>query len=139
VRVLGAVLAVMAGLALFSFPLAHTTAGASRATSETPARLLVSADEYRLTLSRQRLVAGTAIVQLLNRGEDDHDLRLRPFVRTGRSPRRSVNVEVAAPGRLVERTVRLKPARYRLWCSLPGHRGLGMRGVLRVSRARSSR
>jgi hypothetical protein len=106
------------------------------AAAGTPARLLVSADEYRLTLSRQRLIAGPAIIQLLNRGEDDHDLRLRRIVRAGRSPRKVVQLDVAAPGKLVERVVSLRPARYRLWCSLPGHRKLGMRALLRVSSAR---
>jgi hypothetical protein len=105
------------------------------APAATPSRLLVSADEYRLTLSRERLAAGRAIVQLLNRGEDDHDLRLRRIV-SGRSPAEAVRLEVAAPGKLVERTVRLRRGRYRLWCSLPGHRRLGMRALLRVSRAR---
>jgi uncharacterized cupredoxin-like copper-binding protein len=33
-------------------------------------------------------------------------------------------------------TVRLSRGRYRLWCSLPGHRELGMRATLRVSRTR---
>ena len=37
----------------------------------------VSADEFRYSLSRQSIVAGPAIVQLVNFGEDEHDLRLR--------------------------------------------------------------
>jgi hypothetical protein len=106
------------------------------APAATTARLLVSPDEYRLMLSRERLVAGRAVVQLLNRGEDDHDLRIRRIVRSGRSPGRGVQVEVAAPGKIVERDVRFRPGRYRLWCSLPGHRRLGMRALLRVSSAR---
>jgi uncharacterized cupredoxin-like copper-binding protein len=32
--------------------------------------------------------------------------------------------------------VSLRPAQYRVWCSLPGHRKLGMRALLRVSSAR---
>jgi hypothetical protein len=101
--------------------------------SAAPSRLLVSAREWSLTLSRARIGAGRAIVQLHNRGEDDHDLRLR------RITRRSVPTArwaVTAPGDLSELALRLAPGRYRLWCSLPRHRALGMRATLRVSRAR---
>lgn len=124
--------AALVSASLVAIPLQMPTA----APAASPARLLVSADEYRLTLSRERLAAGRAIVQLLNRGEDDHDLRLRRIVDAGRSPGTAVELEAASPGKLVERVVRLRRGRYRLWCSLPGHRALGMRAVLRVSRAR---
>ena len=53
------------------------------------ARVQVVADEYTLALSRQRLRAGPALVELVNFGEDDHDLRLRrraPAARTLRIP-----------------------------------------------------
>ena len=43
----------------------------------------------------------------------------------GRSPRR-------CPARLGEWEGRLRRGRYRLWCTLEGHRALGMRAVLRV-------
>ena len=42
-----------------------------------PSRLLVEAREFNLVLSRPSVKAGDAIVQLANRGEDPHDLRLR--------------------------------------------------------------
>jgi hypothetical protein len=94
----------------------------------------VAADEYSFVLSRERIAAGRALVQLLNRGEDDHDLRLR---RISRRPDRPIaKWKVAGPGELTELTFRLSRGRYRLWCSLPGHRKLGMRATLRVNRAR---
>jgi hypothetical protein len=96
-----------------------------------PARLMVQADEYSLVLSRQSLVRGPALVQLLNRGEDPHDLRIQ---RVGGSSVSSVPETRA--GALVEARVRLRTGRYRLWCSLPGHRALGMRATLRIGRAR---
>ena len=42
-----------------------------------PARVQVGADEFSYALSRQSIKAGPAIVQLVNYGEDEHDLRLR--------------------------------------------------------------
>lgn len=104
---------------------------AAAARPSAPARLLVAASEFRFTLSRARIQRGRAIVQLLNRGEDDHDLRLRRV-----SSRRAVSTArwaVTRPGDLSQLSLRLSPGRYRLWCSLPSHRTLGMRTVLRVS------
>jgi uncharacterized cupredoxin-like copper-binding protein len=43
--------------------------------------------------------------------------------------------EIPAGG-LAEAKVSLRTGRYRLWCSLPGHRTLGMRAKLRVRRGR---
>jgi hypothetical protein len=76
----------------------------TRAPAAGPSRLMVSASEWDLMLSRGRLGPGPAIVQLPNRGEDDHDLRLkrisrRPGLRTARwrvTPRRDVG-GAAAP------------------------------------------
>lgn len=39
------------------------------------ARVQVVADEFSLTLSRQKVKAGPVLIQLVNFGEDDHDLR----------------------------------------------------------------
>lgn len=91
-------------------------------------RLLVTADEWSLGLSRGVIDPGRAIVQLYNRGEDAHDLRMR---RAGRS-RVTIGPETA-PGDVSEFTVGLRSgARYKLWCSLAGHKELGMRAKLRV-------
>ena len=92
-----------------------------------PARLLVEAREFNLTLSRGRIARGRAIVQLANRGEDPHDLRLS---RVGGGRRASI--DEVAPGEVGEWEGRLRRGRYRLVCTLEGHRALGMRAVLRV-------
>jgi hypothetical protein len=92
-----------------------------------PSRLLVESREFNLVLSRSSVRAGDAIVQLVNRGEDPHDLRLR---RVG--GRGGGTVAETLPGELGEWEGRLRRGRYRLWCTLEGHRDLGMRAVLRV-------
>lgn len=38
------------------------------------------------------------------------------------------------PGDITDTEFRIKPGRYRLWCSLPGHAKLGMKAKLRVLR-----
>jgi len=105
--------------------------GAATGEARAPSRLMVQADEYSLTLSRQSVLRGPAVIQLVNRGEDPHDLRLR---RIGGS--RAVSLAETRSGRLTQRDVRLLSGRYRLWCSLPGHAARGMRAQLRVRRAR---
>jgi hypothetical protein len=94
------------------------------------ARLQVVADEWSLVLSRSRLKAGPALVELVNMGEDDHDLRLRRVAPGART----IRIETALPGERGEVETRLAPGTYRLWCSLPDHAARGMRARLVVTR-----
>ena len=93
----------------------------------TPARLGVSAKEFRLVLSRPSVKAGPVEIELQNVGEDPHDLRLRRIGGT-----RTYGVRVTKPGGRSIAEFRLRPGRYRLWCSVAGHRAVGMQAVLRV-------
>jgi len=95
-----------------------------------PARLQVGADEFRYSLSRQSIKAGPAIVQLVNFGEDEHDLRLR---RVGGT--RTYRIGRVRPGALGELETRFAPGRFRLWCSLADHRRRGMSATLVVRRS----
>jgi hypothetical protein len=92
-----------------------------------PARALVSADEFTLTLSRPSIRRGPAIIQLVNGGEDDHDLALR---RAGGS--RTYRIGIVHPGAIGELDAPLRPGLFTLWCTLADHRGRGMRATLRV-------
>lgn len=94
-----------------------------------PARVQVGADEFRYTLSRQSIKAGPAIVQLVNYGEDEHDLRLR---RAGGT--RTYAIGKVRPGALGELETRFLPGRFMLWCSLADHRTRGMTATLIVRR-----
>jgi hypothetical protein len=92
-----------------------------------PARVQVAADEFRYSLSRPSLKAGPAIVQLVNYGEDEHDLRLRRLGGT-----RVYRIGKVRPGGRSELEARLLPGRFTLWCSLADHRVRGMRATLVV-------
>jgi plastocyanin len=94
-----------------------------------PARVQVVAQEFRFALSRQRVRAGTAIVELRNAGQDAHDLRMR---RVGGT--RVYRWPVTQAGGVVDETVRLVPGRYLLWCSVANHRALGMIAELVVTK-----
>jgi len=132
--VTGRGLRAFAGAAVCATVLGLPGAGAGARRERPPARLMVSADEHSLMLSRQSIVAGPALIQFLNRGEDPHDLRLRRISGPGASARRTLSVAETRSGGLAELNARLARGRYKLWCSLPGHEQLGMRAKLRVKR-----
>ena len=104
---------------------------AAPATAAAPARLLVGAREFHLTLSRPSIKAGPAIIQLVNYGEDDHDLRLRRI-----GGKRVYKIGIVSPGGsdVGELDARLLPGKYKLWCSLADHAARGMRVTLIVKR-----
>ena len=110
--------------ALAATPLAD---GAPR----TPSRLQVSADEFTLVLSRSSIRAGSAVVELVNYGEDDHDLALRRLAKGTRTFR----IPIVHPGTTGELDARLPAGRYRIWCTLPQHRARGMSATLVVRAA----
>jgi plastocyanin len=92
-----------------------------------PARVQVSAKEFFYALSRHSVVAGPAIVELVNFGQDPHDLRIE---RLGGG--RLWKTPLVFPGAYYDLEVKLVPGRYRLWCSVANHRQLGMQAVLTV-------
>jgi plastocyanin len=107
--------------------LAAAAAAAPACAVVQPARVQVSAKEYFYALSRSRLVAGPAIVEVYNLGEDPHDLRMQRVGggRVWRTP-------LVYPGAYYDLEATLAPGRYRLWCSVANHRQLGMQAVLTV-------
>ncbi|MGZ8672593.1 MAG: hypothetical protein ACXWZJ_11840 [Solirubrobacterales bacterium] len=98
--------------------------------ADPPSRLLVTAREFSLTLSRPKLAPGEAIVQLYDFGEDPHDLAIQ---RVGGLA--VFRIPETLPGETGSVRLRLRKAsRYRLWCSLPGHADQGMFTTLRTTR-----
>ena len=94
-----------------------------------PARVQVVAKEFSLSLSRQHVKAGGAVIELANFGQDPHDLRLQ---RAG--ARHIAGIGVVAPGKRMELSLKLVPGRYSVWCSVADHRQRGMRATLVVTR-----
>jgi hypothetical protein len=91
--------------------------------------LQVTAKEFTFSLSRPSVPAGATTVELLNNGEDEHDLLVQR--EGGSGPRHTVGT--ASPGGgTVAKTLSLSAGRWTLWCSLAGHKELGMRATLQV-------
>jgi plastocyanin len=93
-----------------------------------PTRLQVVAMEFYYILSRHTLSAGPAIVQLVDFGEDPHDLRIE---RVGGT--RVYGTPVIQPGSLYDLHLTLQPGAYELWCSIANHRELGMQARIVVT------
>jgi plastocyanin len=100
------------------------------AASPAPARLQVTEKEFSLILSRLRVHQGQAIVQVLNFGMDNHDL----VIQSNAGGSKPIHFSQLSPGAHATRTLKLAPGKYTLWCSLPGHRKLGMVAPLTVTR-----
>lgn len=120
------------GLALAAIGVLAAAGGTAQAGGggDVPSRLLVTGREYSLTLSRPKVDAGQAIVQLYDFGEDPHNLVLQ---RVGSN--RVFSLGLVQPGETGELRMKLRKAsRYRLWCSLADHAARGMTASLRTSR-----
>ena len=94
-----------------------------------PSRVQVTALEFEYRLSRLSVRQGPVLIELVNYGEDEHDLVLR---RVGGS--RSWRLRKILPGQRATLSVRLRPGTYRLWCAVADHQARGMRATLRVRR-----
>jgi plastocyanin len=90
----------------------------------------VSAREFRLTPYRTRVPAGGIRFNLVNYGEDGHDLAVR--TPAGRLIARTSEVK---PGERTTLRVRLRPGAYRLSCDVADHAVRGMRAAIAVRRA----
>jgi hypothetical protein len=97
-----------------------------------PARVQVAADEFNFALSRPAIHTGPAVLELVNFGEDEHDLRLKRIGGT-----RTYRVGTVQPGGVSRLETRLAPGRFVLWCSLADHRSRGMTARLTVRATRA--
>jgi len=92
-----------------------------------PTRIQVVAKEFYFALSRRTVGPGPAIVQLVNFGEDAHDLRME---RVGGT--KIYGTPTVQPGAFHNMSLTLAPGKYLLWCSIANHRALGMQATLVV-------
>ncbi len=112
--------------------LALTLAGAGLAALASPTtthstRLTVTETEYKLTLSRRQLAAGTTTIVAVNKGKLAHSLSI-----SGPGLKKRLFSGTIAPGSSRTTTVKLKAGSYTLWCPVDGHAGLGMKTTLKV-------
>ncbi len=109
--------------------LASVLGGSAVHAATYPARLQVTADEFRISLSRLKVPRGQVKIELVNFGEDPHDLRLKRIGGT-----HTYVIPKTLSGDRAIRTFSLRAGRYHVWCAIAGHRAKGMHAMLRVSR-----
>jgi len=97
--------------------------GVPAVSGPTAPKLELAATEMRYTPSSIAVNNGEISVVLRNDGKVIHDLRVEG------KPRLYVE---AAPGQTSTTTWQLDKGRYRIFCSVAGHRAAGMEGVLEV-------
>jgi len=87
----------------------------------------VTAFEYGFVLSRTTAPAGKIVFELVNHGQDEHNLNVESSegVIDGSLPN-------TLPGHIREMELELGPGTYTLFCSLPGHEAMGMKAKLVV-------
>jgi len=88
----------------------------------------VTEKEFTLTLSRQSVRAGSVSMEVVNFGMDTHDL----MVKGTKVGSKTLRFKQLDPRGRTERTLRLTPGRYALWCSLGDHKARGMKTTLVV-------
>lgn len=86
-------------------------------------RLELAASEMRYDPSSIAVEGGDVPVVLRNAGQVIHDLRIED---------KPTFLLEAPPGQTATTTWRLGKGRYRMYCSLAGHRAAGMEGILEV-------
>ena len=100
---------------------------AAPASAPFPTRVQVTSTEFRLTMSRVVVPGGRVRFELVNRGEDPHDLKIRRI-----GGKYTYTIPEILPGERSTKTLRLTRGQYHVWCAIAGHRDWGMRATLRV-------
>ena len=97
--------------------------GVPAVSGPTAPKLELSASEMRYDPASTAVARGAVSVVLHNRGAVIHDLRIDG---------KPTFLLEASPAQTSTATWQLDQGRYRIYCSLPGHRAAGMEGVLEV-------
>ena len=113
---------VLAAAPLAAALVAAGPAASSHSPSAPPTTVKVVMTDYDFALSKQRLMHGKVVFQVVNVGEVVHDFKIAgkktPIFTTGQSGALGVAFK--------------KPGRYTFICTVPGHVAAGMKGVLTV-------
>lgn len=90
------------------------------------ARLTISETEFKIHVPATKVAPGTVDVQVTNDGKTIHNLVVK-------GPGVTKSTKDLKPGEQDSFQVALKAGTYELYCSIPGHKQLGMDAKLQVS------
>jgi uncharacterized cupredoxin-like copper-binding protein len=105
---------------------AATSTQATTTTAPKPQATTVQATEteFKIALASTSLKGGKITFDVKNGGKIEHDLAIKGT---------SDKTKLIPPGGSAELTVTLKPGKYELYCSVPGHEAAGMKLNVTVS------
>jgi uncharacterized cupredoxin-like copper-binding protein len=103
-----------------------TTTTATTTTTSAATSVPVSETEFKITLPKRTLAAGSYSFEVKNDGKIEHDLVVQGNGVDEKTP-------TIAPGKSATLKVDLKPGTYDVYCSIPGHKQAGMDLKLTVS------
>jgi plastocyanin len=88
---------------------------------------------YGYAPSHKVVKPGELTVQLINKGEDEHNMDMEK-VGPGGAPEGPILTMTSAPsgGQSTPTTVDVEAGTYRMWCTLPGHAAKGMEAEIEV-------
>jgi len=103
----------------------QTTTAPQTTTQAAPAAqtVQVTETEFRIALAGYKAKAGKFIFDVKNAGKLPHDLAIKGGPKT----------ELIQPGQTATLTASLKPGKYHLYCTVPGHEQAGMRVDIHLS------
>ena len=116
-----------------------SAAAAPPATTATPAAggnsVAVSETEFKLTPADPSVKSGKVTIVAKNDGKVVHAINVEGAGAGGKD----VRTASIAPGQSASLTVALKPGKtYQWYCPIDGHKGLGMKGTIKVAGASGS-
>lgn len=103
-----------------------TTTTATTTTTSAATSVPVSETEFKITLPKSTLAAGSYSFEVKNDGKIEHDLVVQGNGVDQKTP-------TIPPGKSATLKVDLKPGTYDVYCSIPGHKQAGMDLKLTVS------
>jgi uncharacterized cupredoxin-like copper-binding protein len=105
---------------------ASTTTAATTTTAPKPqsATVAVAESEFKVVPAATNLKAGKVTFDVKNDGKIPHDLAIKGM---------SDKTKLISPGSSATLDVTLKPGKYELYCSVPGHESAGMKANITVS------
>lgn len=96
-----------------------TTTTATTTTTSAATSVPVSEIEFKITLPKTTLAAGSYSFEVANDGKIEHDLVIQGNGVNAKTP-------TIDPGKSATLNVDLKPGTYDVYCSIPGHKQAGM-------------
>jgi uncharacterized cupredoxin-like copper-binding protein len=107
-------------------PAQTTTQPSSQATTTS-----VSQTEYQFSPSAVTVKSGSTLT-VTNDGKISHNLTVQQGTDPKKTTTKLIGTPTSLPGKTDKLKVSLKPGKYSMYCSVPGHRDLGMVGTFTV-------